>query len=311
MRQEEFTLFVTISRPRHQKPVHSSIPTHWPDATASEFHHVDGIAWHIQRRGRARGDAPTLLLVHGTGGGTHSWAGVTDALAPHYHLVNVDLPGHGFTHVPPTVEAAHNPYALPGMARALHHLLQQLAEQPAVAVGHSAGVSVLLRMALDGFIAPERLIGVCPALVAPPAWYVTLIAPVLAVVVESDAVAGTAARLAAGTRIIENMLGSTGSTLTDAQLTRYRELCSKPEHVHAAMTMMARWDLPSLFRDIGGLKTPLRCIAARGDRWIPLASLSRAVERIPGAVLQVEDGGHLLPEERPDVITRALLPERA
>jgi pimeloyl-ACP methyl ester carboxylesterase len=51
----------------------------------------------------------------------------------------------------------------------------------------------------------------------------------------------------------------------------------------------------------------VQLIAGRQDRWIPLASLSRAVERIPGVSLAVEEGGHLLPEEKPEVIVRALL----
>jgi magnesium chelatase accessory protein len=246
--------------------------------------------------------------VHGTGGSTHSWAAITPALAPHYHIVNVDLPGHGFTHVPATVERDRNPFSLAGMARLLHQLLAELGVTPHTVVGHSAGVSVLLRMVVDGFMAPTRIVGICPALVPPPAWYVALVAPMLGLVLESDTVANSTARLAAGTRLIERMLGSTGSPLTAEQLARYRTLCAQPAHVHAAIAMMSRWDLPSLFRDIGVLRTPVRLIAGRQDRWIPVASLSRAVERIPGVSLAIEEGGHLLPEERPEVVVRELCP---
>jgi pimeloyl-ACP methyl ester carboxylesterase len=74
--------------------------------------------------------------------------------------------------------------------------------------------------------------------------------------------------------------------------------------------MMSRWDLPSLFRDIGVLRVPVQLIAARNDRWIPLTSLRRALERIPGVELVVEEGGHLLPEERPEVVIRLLQDRR-
>jgi magnesium chelatase accessory protein len=283
------------------------LPPEWPDRAASTFHEVQGVRWHVQQSGRPKGQAPTLLLVHGTGGSTHSWAGVTAALGPHFHLVNVDLPGHGFTHVPANVERARNPFALHGMARLLHYLLDSLDIRPQLAAGHSAGVSLLLRMTLDGFIAPRQIVGFCSALVAPPAWYVALVAPLLALVLETDAVAHSTARLAAGTRLIERMLGSTGSPLTQEQLARYRYLCTSPQHVHAAIAMMARWDLPSLFREIGTLTVPLRVVAGRQDRWIPVAPLTRAVERIPKATIVVEEGGHLLPEERPEVVVRELL----
>lgn len=288
------------------EPLVRPVPSDWPDGQWSELHTVEGVTWHVQRSGADPRHHPTVLLVHGTGGSTHSWAAVTPALRERYHVVNVDLPGHGFTHVPAAVEAARNPYTLRGMAELLHSLLATLAVKPQLVVGHSAGVSVLLRMIVDGHLAPARVLGVCPALVPPPSWYVALIAPMLGLVLETDLVAGSTAKLAAGTRLIERMLSSTGSPLPPEQLARYRMLCSHPAHVHAAIAMMARWDLPALFRDIGVLRTPVRLLAGRGDRWIPVAPLSRAVERIPGVELTVQEGGHLLPEERPEVVVHAI-----
>jgi len=290
------------------EPADNPIPPDWPDQRWSEFHAVNGVTWHVQRSGAASRTLPTLLLLHGTAGSTHCWAGVTPALAPHYQVVSIDLPGHGFTRVPVAVERTGAPYTIDGMARMIGDLLRGLGIVPHTVVGHSAGVPVLLRMALDGSVAPARIVGVCPAIVAPPAWYVAFIAPLLGLVLERGVVAHSAARLAHDTRLIERLLGSTGSPLTATQLARYRTLCSRHEHVHAAITMMSRWDLPALFRDVGVLRTPVQLIAGRQDRWIPLAALRRAVERLPGASLTVEEGGHLLPEERPEAVVRSLLP---
>lgn len=278
-------------------------PLDWPDRISSEFHLLDGIRWHVQRAGTG----PTILLVHGTGGGTHSWAALTPTLRATHRVVSIDLPGHAYSLVPPTVERARNPFALTGMSRLLARVLDHLGEHPTIVVGHSAGVSVLLRMVLDGLLRPDRIVGVCPALVAPPAWYVTLIAPVIGAIVETDVVAEGTARLAAGTRLIEQMLASTGSPLTPDQLARYRALCTRPAHVHAAVTMMARWDLPALQRDWHALRVPLHLVVARGDRWIPVGPLTRVVQGIPGMTMQVEEGGHLLPEERPECVARAVL----
>ncbi len=239
-----------------------------------------------------------MLLVHGTGGATASWASVTPLLARTHTVVAVDLPGHGFTAVPPDIERARNPFALGGMSRLLGHLLQHLQLSPAIVVGHSAGASVLLRMVLDGHIAPQRIVGINAALVAPPAWYVALVAPLLGMVVETDTIATSGAKLAAGTRIIKAMLDSTGTPLSPEQLARYELLCRMPSHVHAALSMMARWDLPTLMRDSVRLTTPVEIIAGRRDRWVPDGPLSRAVARIPAATYRVEEGGHLLMEER-------------
>jgi magnesium chelatase accessory protein len=269
-------------------------PGYWPDREHSRFLELDGIRWHYQQQG----NGPVLLLVHGAGGSTHSWATCAPVLARSFTVISTDLPGHGFTVVPPAVERARNVYTIGGMARALQQLLDALRLHPTIAAGHSAGVPVLLRMALQRGIAPSRIVGVCAALVPPPAWYVALLAPIIGSVVERDAVAFSAAKLAAGTRIVRAMLESTGSPLTAAQLACYEHLCGLPTHVHAALAMMARWDLPTLLRDLATLETPLEVIAGRGDRWVPEAPLRRAVARVRGATYRVEDGGHLLMEER-------------
>jgi magnesium chelatase accessory protein len=275
-------------------------PENWPDRKFSRFLELDGIRWHFQQQG----NGPVVLLVHGTGGSTHSWAGCATALARSFTVISTDLPGHGFTVVPPAVERARNVYTMDGMARALQQLLDALQLQPSIAAGHSAGVPVLLRMALQRGIAPARIVGLCAALVAPPAWYVSLIAPIIGSVVESDAVALSAAKLAAGTRIIRGMLESTGSSLTAEQLARYELLCGMPTHVHAALAMMARWDLPTLMRDLATLETPLEIIAGRRDRWVPEAQLRRAVASVRGATYRVEEGGHLLMEEAGEAVAR-------
>ena len=273
-------------------------PVDWPNREHSRFLELDGIRWHYQQQG----NGPVVLLVHGAGGSTHSWAACATALSASFTVISTDLPGHGFTFVPPAVERARNVYTIDGMARALQQLLDALQATPVLAVGHSAGVPVLLRMALQRGLAPSRIVGLCAALVAPPAWYVSLIAPIIGSVVESDVVALSAAKMAAGTRIVRAMLDSTGSPLTAAQLACYERLCAMPTHVHATLAMMARWDLPTLMRDLATLETPLDIIAGRQDRWVPEAPLRRAVARVRGATYRVEDGGHLLMEERAEEV---------
>ncbi len=271
-------------------------PADWPNREFSRFLEIDGIRWHYQ----CQGTGPVVLLVHGTGGSTHSWAECATALATSFTVISTDLPGHGFTVVPPAVERARNVYTIDGMARALQQLLDVLRLHPHVAAGHSAGVPVLLRMALQRGIAPTRIVGLGAALVAPPTWYVSLIAPMIGALVESDTVALSAAKLAAGTRIVRAMLESTGSALTASQLARYEFLCRMPTHVHAALAMMARWDLPTLMRDLATLETPLDIVAGRRDRWVPESPLRQAVARVRGATYRVEDAGHLMMEEDPE-----------
>ena len=278
------------------------IPADWPDRRFSSFEVVDGVRWHVQQQGQG----PTVLLIHGTGGSTHSWAGCTPLLAREHHVVAIDLPGHGFTVAPPAVERSRQLFALDSMATAIGGLLRALQLRPDAAIGHSAGVPLLLRLTLDGAIAPRHILGVCPALVAPPTWYIQFIAPLLATIVESDPAAASGAWLARTTRIVRTMLQSTGSTLTPEQLGRYEWLCQQPGHVHAAMAMMARWNLPALLREAAALRTPVTLLAGRNDRWVPLIALRRAVDTLPTMQLVEVDGGHLLLEESPEGVVERL-----
>jgi magnesium chelatase accessory protein len=263
-----------------------------------------GVRWHVQ----IAGDGPIILLLHGTAGSTHQWADVTPRLTPHARVIAPDLPGHGFTHVPRGL--GRDVFSLTGMTAAVGELLRALGEAPALVAGHSAGAAVSLRLTLDGLASPRSIVGFNPALVAPPKAYVTRIAPLLAPIVESRLLAGLAARVAGGTRLLELMLDSSGSRLSPAQRTTYRTLCARETHVAAALTMMSRWDLPGLLRDAAGLRVRFHALAGGRDRWVPIGPLREAVAGIPGATLEVvDDAGHLIPDEVPGVAIRAL--ERA
>lgn len=280
----------------------SQMPADWPGRERSRCVSCDGIEWHVERAG----EGPTILLVHGTGCSTHSWTPVIDGLIHKHDVIAIDLPGHGFTVVPPALTNRQNIFAIDGMARAVGALLRHLGVAPEIAVGHSAGVPVLMQMALDGSIAPRCVIGCNPALVAPPAFYTTVIAPLVGAFVERETVADTGAWLARGTGLVELMLRSSGSPMTAPQLARYRWLCQRPAHVHAALTMMSRWDLPRLMRDAQALRVPLDLIGGTRDRWVPPDPLARAVERLLTATLRFESAGHLLPEEQPQTVIDAI-----
>jgi magnesium chelatase accessory protein len=61
--------------------------------TKDHFVQVDGLRWHVVEEG----EGPTVLLVHGTAASLHSWRKVMPHVAQHFHVVALDLPGHGLT----------------------------------------------------------------------------------------------------------------------------------------------------------------------------------------------------------------------
>lgn len=85
--------------------------------------------------------APVLLLIHGTAGSTVWWEPIARVLTRSYRVICVDLLGHGKSAKPPA------DYSVPAHARRVGVLLDQLGIHRVVAVGHSAGGSVVTALA--------------------------------------------------------------------------------------------------------------------------------------------------------------------
>lgn len=281
-----------------------SLPADWPLRAHSLSVDADGLRWHVQRLGHG----PLVVLLHGTGASTHSWAALAPALAQHATVLVPDLPGHGHTR-----GATPAQLTLPGMARALQALVVTLGlPPPAALVGHSAGAALGLRWALSrppGTPMPQVL-GFAPSLVAPPAFYTRWLAPLVNPVATSGAVAALTARLAAGTALVDGLLNSTGSKLTPAQRTAYRRLFEDPAHVRGAVGFMAAADLPALLAAAGTAQIPAGFVLGERDAWVPTPALLPVIrQHLPRARVQRWDAGHLLHEEWPDDAVRWLLGE--
>ena len=69
----------------------------WPLAHSSRFISLDGADYHVQ----VSGEGPDVLLLHGAGASSHSFAGITPLLTPHFRVISPDLPGQGFSSLLP------------------------------------------------------------------------------------------------------------------------------------------------------------------------------------------------------------------
>jgi len=250
-----------------------------------------GLRWHVQRTGRG----PVLLLLHGTGASTHSWRALMPRLAARFTVVAPDLPGHGASEAPPTSR-----HSLPVFAEGVAGLLDALELRPDVVVGHSAGAAIACRMALDGAIAPDRIVGLNAAMRpmgGPLAPLATRLARPLfraALVPRLLAVRGRDAE------VVERLIRGTGSRLDAPGVAAYGRLFQNPSHVAATLRMMAHWDLRPLARELPRLATPLQLVAADRDRYVSIADAERIAASCPLAHVEVLSGlGHLAHEESP------------
>jgi pimeloyl-ACP methyl ester carboxylesterase len=122
---------------------------------AAPTHVLEGIA--ITRAGRPGFDAPIVVLVHGLGSARSAWAAVWPALLARYHLIALDLPGHGAS--APLVDSdSADPAAL---ADRVHAALQEAGVIRPHLMGNSLGGWVGLELAADQRVA--SLTGLAPA----------------------------------------------------------------------------------------------------------------------------------------------------
>lgn len=271
------------------------IPGDWPHRAASRGLRVAGLDWHVQ----VMGAGPTVVLLHGTGASTHSWAELMPALAEVATVVVPDLPGHGFTR-----GARMEELSLPRVAADLEALMQALQTccgvgPPVLVAGHSAGAPLAVRWALDGATPPRAIVGFNPSLVPPPASY-DWVSAWLHPLATSAPVASLLARLGGPTGLVDRLLDSTGSRLPPAQRARYARLFSDPAHVRGAMGFMAAADLPALLQAGPALRVPVHFVLGRQDSWVPETALQRVIaQSFPQARVQSWEGGHLLHEVEP------------
>lgn len=269
----------------------------WPNRDASRFVRAGGIDWHVQ----VMGQGPVLLLLHGTGAASHSWAELMPLLAARFTVVAPDLPGHGFT-------GPVDGQTIPVAARLVGALVQTLGLPPDLAVGHSAGAAILARMVLEGRIAPRALIGLNAALTPFRGMAGLLFPPMARLLNFNPMVPRMFARSAAEPRSVARLIEGTGSQISPRQLSLYARLMARPGHVAGALDMMANWALAPLFADLPRLGLPLVLLAAERDRTVPPSEAARVAAAVPGTQLvAVGDLGHLAHEEDPGRLAALIL----
>lgn len=266
----------------------------WPNREMSRIVGVRPHRWHIQCAGPRESDAPKLLFLHGAGASSHSWRDVLPPLAENCAVMAVDLPGQGFTR-----SGARQRCGLDPMAEDIAALLAAEEFAPDAIVGHSAGVAIALRLALDMPAPPKAVIGFNAALGEFPGlagWLFPMMAKLLAM---NPLTAVAFSRMATGASA-RNLIEGTGSRLDEAGLDLYRRLIRDRAHVDGALAMMAQWSLERLLADLPKVAAPTLLITGETDKAVPPATSSDAAARMQNARHEPwEKLGHLAHEEAP------------
>jgi len=272
---------------------------YWPNRASSRFVQAAHMRWHVQ----IMGDGPAILLLHGTGASTHSWGRLAPLLAEHFTVVAPDLPGHGFNSA-----VASNRLSLPGMARSLNRLLGTLEIEPALAVGHSAGAAISVRMCLEGYIAPRALVSLNGAFL-PFDGLAGHLFPTMAKLLFLNPLAPRVFAWGASDRSrIEKLIKETGSAIDGTGVDLYQRLFRDRRHVAGALGMMANWNLDALNHDLSKLTAPLTLVVGTADKTVPPSTADEVRKVLPTATVNTLPGlGHLAHEESPEAVAEIIL----
>jgi pimeloyl-ACP methyl ester carboxylesterase len=230
-----------------------------------------------------------LVFLHGVGGGHHAW----DAQLPYFGELGYpshawDQPGYGHS---PIVE----PYDLERISASLALLVESLAREPVVLIGHSMG----------GFIAQEAY-----------ARYPQLFRA-LVLCFTTSAFGGTgsefarqfvAARIAPLDRgksmadIAAELIPTMGSNSKLAETI----MAGVPSDTYRkAVQLLTTFDRR---KELADIKVPTLLIAGSDDKTAPPSAMERMWQKIPGAEYVLLDKcGHLGPMDRPEAFNAALL----
>ncbi len=250
------------------------------------------LQWGLREAGEGAG----VLLLHGTGASTHSWALLAPLLAQNARVLMPDLPGHGLTSTP-----ANSQLTIEGMAAAVAELLDRLEFEPAIVIGHSAGAAVMAQMCLDRAIEPATLISLNGALQPFGGYSNPIVARLTRMVASAPLLPRLLSYRLARRQSVTRLITQIGSSLSPAQVDAYVALLESDKHVSAALRMMANWDLAALARRLPALTLPLELVACGEDRAVPPAQAERLAASLPNARLHRLPGlGHLGHEEDPE-----------
>jgi len=277
----------------------ATLPNDWPFKAQSSLITAGRHRFWVADTGRR--EAPTLLLLHGTGASLHSFRRTIPGLSQRYRVITPDLPGHGLS-----AKGFQGRLGLDAMAQDLWTLCDTLAIEPKAIIGHSAGAAIGLRMAELRPV--PHVIGLNAALGefdGAAAFLFPIIAKGLATLpFVSSGITAFFGR--PGT--VERILTGTGSPLDAEGRAQYLALVRDPDHVTGALGMMADWKLQPLLNRLPQTTTKVTLIASEGDRAVPAQVSIDAAKRIPGAKLHLLPKlGHLAHEETEDGLSALIL----
>ena len=253
----------------------------------------DGARAHYRERGDK--SAPTLLLLHGSNASLLTWEPWSKSLSDKFHVVSVDLQGHGLTGAVPNGD-----YSQEGMVKFVAEFADKLDLKTFALAGNSMGGGVAARFAEEHPDRVTRLILVDAGGLPFKAGEGTPLAFRLArIPVVNQLLLHVTPRSIVTEGLNKAIVNK--AIITDAMIDSYWDF-ARMEGTRQAT--LARFQLPwdSYVQDhTGALKMPTLILWGDGDRLIPVATAHDWARAVPGSKLIIYPAtGHIPMEEVAD-----------
>ena len=261
----------------------------WPYNKYSKFLETDKFVWHYQLIGKP--GKPIILLIHGAGASSHSWANLIPKLLE-FQILMVDLPGHRFSKIKKGIRPKHDI-----IVRDLVVLFESLKIKPNVFVGHSIGAVIVLSLSniYKGPLSSIVLInGALERFEGPAA----TIFPLMARVFYSSPLTKYWIRLFNSAETsLRKFLSISGSNLTSRNIDYYVKLMTDEDHVTGTLAFISSWSIGDIEEKLKKINIPTLFLAGMRDGIVHYKTSVRANKKAFNAKIKLfESEGHLMHE---------------
>jgi len=287
-------------------PLMDTVPEKDLADSDSLFIEVNSILVHYKILGSGE---PVMLLMHGFGSSTYTWADVMQPLAEHGTVVAYDRPAFGLTERPlPGEWTGESPYSDTSQVEMAVGLMNALKVEKAILIGHSSGGAIALQTALAY---PNRVSGLI--LVDPALYGSRGIPDGLRFLLDTPQLK----RL--GPFFARSLAGKEGDAFLEAAWYDFSKFTEQDKAAYRKPLQAEYWDVAlweltkanravDLSPRLGELEMPVMVVTGANDRIIYPDVTEELAEKIPNAHFESFDlCGHVPQEECPQAFLQSVL----